>query len=86
MIYPLKLLKFKLYVKCFLTNLIWFGAFRKENYFAPDKCKLCGKELIKRRIEINIVYPEYDYESEFDEFLCLDCAIKYLYNFRRIRG
>ena len=82
--YPLKLLKFKLYVKCFLTGIIWGYIFKKIGP-GNDRCKCCKKILPKeRRIELSIVSPVFNYESIFDEFLCRECALVILYNLEEI--
>lgn len=82
---PLRVLKFKLYIQCFLVNLILGHLFRKSWYGKYDKnhtCAVCGKLLKNRRFEVMIDRPLYDYTSEFDNFLCLNHAIEVLLDYK----
>ena len=78
---PMKLLGWKLYIQIFLEYLISGMIFKKE--YADDKCKICGKNLNERRFEVSITRPKLGYSFEFCEFLCLNHAIEYLYNYKK---
>lgn len=76
-----KLLGWKLYIQMFLDYLIFGHLFRKEK--TDDKCKICGKNLSERRFEVSIQRPKLAYSFEYCEFLCLNHAIEYLYNYKK---
>lgn len=79
-----KLLGWKLYIRIFIEYLISGMIFKKQ--YENDKCKICGKDLNNRRIEISITVPKLAYSFEYCEFLCLDHAIQYLYNYKKKIG
>lgn len=81
--FPVRLMGLKLYVQCFLSNLIFGFFFRKERNGSADRCEICKKPLIKRRIEVSLTRPELDYCFEFDKFLCIDHAIQFLHTYKR---
>lgn len=70
------------YLRCFLDKILW-GLWDWRLDIHNSRCASCKKELSKRRIEINIDRPDFQYFSEFDKFLCLDCAIKFLIKYKR---
>lgn len=86
MIFPVRLMGLKLYIQCFLTNLIFGYTFRKKRNVLPDKCEICGKPLTERRLEISLTRPKLDYNFEFDKFLCIDHAIQFLHAYKKRIG
>lgn len=70
------------YIRTFLTNLIWGYFFRSMSEEVSTKCHICGKSLKKRRFEICIDRPGLGYESEYDRFLCVEHAIQILWRYR----
>jgi len=78
---PAKLLGWKLYIRIFIEYLISGMIFKKV--YTNDKCKICGKNLSEKRFEVSIQRPKLAYSFEYCEFLCLDHAIEYLYNYKK---
>lgn len=76
-LFPVRLMGLKLYIQCFLVELIFGQLFRKQKN-CDDKCEICGKPLKNKRYEITCQRPEYNYEFEFDKILCINHAIQYL--------
>ncbi|BDI54951.1 MAG: hypothetical protein [Asgard archaea virus VerdaV3] len=70
------------YIRAFLTNLIWGYLFRSASEEVNTKCHICGKSLVKRRFELCIDRPGLGYESEYDKFLCVEHAIQTLLKYR----
>jgi hypothetical protein len=79
--YSVKLLGWKLYIRIFIEYLLSGMIFKKEK--TDDVCKICGKNLSDKRFELSITLPKLAYSFEYCEFLCLDHAIEYLFNYKR---
>lgn len=69
------------YLRVLFTYIIWGYLFRKND--ANDCCYICGKSLEERRFELSIDRPRWGYESEYDEFLCIEHAIQTLLKYER---
>ena len=81
--FPLSMMGFKLYIQTFLTDLIFGLFFRKENNLDDlDKCDVCGKSLKKRRFELSVTRPLFEYNFEMCKFLCVNHAIEILLDYK----
>jgi len=72
------------YIRCFLENLIWFFPLKLNFSHDVDKCRICGKPLLKRRFELSIDRPNLGYSCEYDNFLCLEHAIQTLMRYKGV--